>query len=88
MHIVVALPNQKDHGEKKATSTHRRNGSEDPGVPGAQVPTDGLPKVRAGLRDHDAASHGKDAARAGLEGRPQGESSLLTAFGHEDVWNG
>lgn len=82
------LLNQKYHGEEKATSPYRRNGSEDPGVQGAQVPTPGLPEVRAGLRDYEASSHGEDAACTGLAGRPQGESSLLTACRHEDVWSG
>lgn len=79
---------KKGHGEEKAASPHRGNGSQDPGVPGAQVPTPGLPEVRAGLRDHEAASHGEDAACACLAGRPEGESSLLTARRHEDVWSG
>lgn len=37
------------HGEEKATSPHRRNGSEDPGVPGIESSAPGVSEVRPGL---------------------------------------
>lgn len=76
-----------EHGEEKETSPYRRNGSKDSGVPGIEISTQGVSKVRLGLRDDEAAFHREEAARVGLAGRPQGESSLLPPGGHEDVRN-
>lgn len=76
------------HGEKEAAPSHRRNGSEDPDVPRAEVSSEGVAEIRPGLRDHEAASHWEDAARVGLAGRPQGESPLLAAGGDADVRSG
>lgn len=74
-----------NHGEKEAAPSHRRNGSEDPGVPGAEVSAEGVAEVRPGLREYEAASHWEDAARVGLAGRPQGKPPLLPAGGDEAV---
>lgn len=38
-----------NHGEKEAAPSHRRNGSEDPGVPRAEVSAEGVAEVRPGL---------------------------------------
>lgn len=76
------------HGEEKATSSHSRNGSEDPGVPRAQVPAAGFPEIRPGLWNDETALHGEDAARVGLAGCSQGEPPLLPAGGHEAVRSG
>lgn len=75
------------HGEEEEAASHRRNGSEDPGLSRAEVTAAGFPEVRPGLRDDEAASLREDAASDGLAGRPQGEPPLLSTGWSETVRN-
>lgn len=79
------VPPHREHGEEKETSPHRGNGSKDSGAPRIKIAAQGVPEVRPGLWDDEAALHGEEAACVGLAGRPQGEPSLLPLGGHEDV---
>lgn len=86
--VIEEFSSHIEHGEEKETSPYRRNGSKDSGVPGIEIPTQGVSKVRPGLWDNEAAPHREEAACVSLAGCSQGESSLLPLSGHEDVRNG
>lgn len=73
------------HGKEEATSSHSRNGSEDPGLPRAEKSAAGVAEVRPGLWDDEAASHREDAACVSLAGCPQRKPPLLPTGWHEDV---
>lgn len=81
-------PPSHRYGQKEACSFDRRVRPQDPRLPGAEEPAAGLPAVRPGLRDDEAAVLREDAARAGLAGRAQGESPLLAAGRHEALRSG
>lgn len=71
----------RQHGKEKASEAYSRDGTEDPGVPGAEESTSRLSALCVRLRHHDTALHWQKAASVGLEGCAERNTPLYVTAG-------